>query len=90
MIVAKDKDGDICLIANYSIQYPYLMEGMKYLDCLEVPMQLQRLRSRTKKLKDIIKHQEDITEDIMIDVTKRRKLITFLKSIQRKFKKGIK
>lgn len=82
MILTKDKDGNLCLLANHCTNYPFKMEGMKLISVIEVPKELHYIRANRSKVKDVILFQKELMRKAQIEIEKRKELIKFLEGLQ--------
>ena len=80
MILAKDKQGELCLIGNQSIGWYHDYEIIKVIK--ELPIQLRRFKC-SDKLKDIILKQLNLYEKAKAEVKLRKKLLNILYELQR-------
>jgi hypothetical protein len=81
MILAKDKQGELCLIGNQRIKWYHDYEIIKVLK--DLPIQLRRFKC-SDKLKDILLNQLELYEKAQAEVKLRKELLNILYELQRK------
>jgi len=86
MLLLKDENGDLHLKANYSLNYPFKMEGLEIIKVLEVPKRMKCCRS--SRVIDTIHSQENKIEFLEKEIDERKQVIKFLKSLNTKTKDG--
>lgn len=82
MILAKNKEGELCLIGNQSIQWYHDYTIIKALPNL--PIELKRLKV-SDSLHDILLKQQELLQRAKEEVKLRHKVITIIEEMYSKY-----
>jgi len=80
MILAKDKEGKLCLIGNTSVSWYDDYKIIRYIK--ELPIELKRTKV-TDKLYDILNKQKELMSKAQDEVKLRKKCIKILEGLKK-------